>query len=1332
MAVDKLIPRYLNKDNDSRLIQRTEFTDANNIRVTVGEDGDSGVIKNIQSNEAITLATALPSGFNRVVGTYSFEALNAVYVFIHNSGDNHCIYEYDPAKSSATLVLSDSSLGFRNDDYLNIDGLVYKNEAFLYFTDGRSEPKKVNITLAKAGGYPAGGTLALKELEIAVIKAPPLRPTGVWSTDTTRTGLSMYNNSFQFAAQYVYRDGDVSSLGHYSELMVAPNSINETSRQQNFKELYNKLSITVPSTTTAVEYVRLFVKEGSLPFYLVGEESHTGSDVTFVFNNDNAMPVLDDNEANKSFDAVPRTAKAQAMSGSRLMYGNYTEGFDDFPVTATMTVTYDDIPQHYEIPVDIVSSWVSNRLKFRFDMSNVPAAFTEGVDVVLDFLVGPISVEHNLNTTHTIDFANGTQESSSGHSKFNLGAFSYSSIIPVTAWTTQAGMAASIGSALVSAPAESVPVQSTSNRTTVVGSSTSWDIFYGGNAVLNGIASAYTASAVGAPFAGSPVLELDVKMESYNLQATQIVDAFTNAGVEGTSVFTYDNSVSDDGIIGTVTGIKEDDTHVYSNMGMPSFKSEENHTFGVVYQDKYGRTSGVKDLGSVPVVPPSGAARAGKYGPASINIQMSGPMPSDFDHFFFVYAGGDTFTDYFQYAITEAFYVAGQGKSINLAIRGLQADSESYVDGKGADVKYSYSKGDVLRIVSYVDLTGNTIYLDNVEFEIIELKTYSDLATSPITPVGGTASDKDARKVGDFIVIDAGSLAGFNSTNVSNGLDLWGNQCVVEIYRKKKVLSDKVYYTIGDCLPRSDYNTLHTLTDGNSWYKPREMVGHTWATAHNVNGYVTTETQEMESYIVFVESEGFSDFTTNEGFYGKGKPYAVIKGEKEENRYSSVTYSEAMASDSPQLLISSFNNSLANWYDLDASKGGIFGLTDKSNYIITLQEDGVGLAPINKQILQAGSELLALNNNFISDVTYFPTIAGINNRGAFVNVEGVTAFFDTARGRIYSVSREGLDNLSDTGMSSYFASQAKVLTDYADRVIGNAGTYAGSDTIHIRMGYDKYNGEMLISYHTAHVSAAPIGGYYALTTNYDFKTAVYSVGSKTWTTLLDLNSTGYGDINNKFYHMRVSSSDVVWEAEKGSTYGKYFGVQYNPSFSVVSGFDASSVKTFSAMTLEGDVGPSAVSLSTISQTATMGSTAFTKKEGEYYAPLPHAAGNNEYVSIGKVKAIAGTEIEFYNMINRLPFRLGGDIYKLTGSSLTNVSSTVSSVASTKKLNVSSVASVSLNDTLIVKADSSLDGDSLRGTFLEADITVPNASSLIEIYAINVIQERSNLHNPDKP
>ena len=156
-----------------------------------------------------------------------------------------------------------------------------------------------------------------------------------------------------------------------------------------------------------------------------------------------------------------------------------------------------------------------------------------------------------------------------------------------------------------------------------------------------------------------------------------------------------------------------------------------------------------------------------------------------------------------------------------------------------------------------------------------------------------------------------------------------------------------------------------------------------------------------------------------------------------------------------------------------------------------------------------------------------------------------------------------------------------------------------------------------------------------------------------------------------------------------------------------------------------------MSLSTKTQTASMGSTAFTEKEDEFYSPLPQAAGNNEYVSVGKVKAIVGTEVEFYNMINRLPFRLGGDIYKLVGSTLTDVSSTAGSVASSKKLNVSSVASIALNDTLVVKADSSVDGDPLRGTFLEVDMTLTNGTTPIEIYGVNVVQESSELHSPEK-
>ena len=39
--IDKLIPRYLNTDDDERLIKKTEMTDAQNIRVAVDVEKDS-------------------------------------------------------------------------------------------------------------------------------------------------------------------------------------------------------------------------------------------------------------------------------------------------------------------------------------------------------------------------------------------------------------------------------------------------------------------------------------------------------------------------------------------------------------------------------------------------------------------------------------------------------------------------------------------------------------------------------------------------------------------------------------------------------------------------------------------------------------------------------------------------------------------------------------------------------------------------------------------------------------------------------------------------------------------------------------------------------------------------------------------------------------------------------------------------------------------------------------------------------------------------------------------------------------------------------------------
>ena len=41
MAIDKLTPRYLNFEDDERLVKRIEMTDAVNIRIDSDDDGDA-------------------------------------------------------------------------------------------------------------------------------------------------------------------------------------------------------------------------------------------------------------------------------------------------------------------------------------------------------------------------------------------------------------------------------------------------------------------------------------------------------------------------------------------------------------------------------------------------------------------------------------------------------------------------------------------------------------------------------------------------------------------------------------------------------------------------------------------------------------------------------------------------------------------------------------------------------------------------------------------------------------------------------------------------------------------------------------------------------------------------------------------------------------------------------------------------------------------------------------------------------------------------------------------------------------------------------------------
>ena len=406
--IEKLIPRYLNKDDDARLIKSIEMTDALNVRISSEENGDGGVVKNAFGNSAVVfrsgnnwqgLPHALPGGTNKVVGSVSDLKNGVIIYFVYNSNADHSIYRFTTSQNDVELVYRDSVLAFQSDSFVKGDVInnLY-NEVLLYFTDGITPPKKINVSRAIIGGYSdviTSGTNEQKLEFITLAKKPPLDPpTYEFFTDTTVDDNNIYKDNFQFAYQYVYLDGEYSALSKYTDLAVADNQYLDGFINDEQRIEYNAIRVYVETSTADVKTIRVLGRRGNTgPWFIVGEISNpdlvSPSTLYTDFRNDELYQFISQDEANKIYDAVPFTAQSQTISGSRLFLGNYTEGYPNVNVKVSLYPNYNDTDSVYEIPVSINTSSISfppgtqdSVSGFKFDLSSI-AGLTFAEDALL-------------------------------------------------------------------------------------------------------------------------------------------------------------------------------------------------------------------------------------------------------------------------------------------------------------------------------------------------------------------------------------------------------------------------------------------------------------------------------------------------------------------------------------------------------------------------------------------------------------------------------------------------------------------------------------------------------------------------------------------------------------------------------------------------------------------------------------------------------------------------------------------------------------------------------------------------------------------------------------
>jgi hypothetical protein len=1331
MAIDKLTPRALTLDKDPKITAPVDFTYANNLRVTVDANGDGGVIKNILSDAAIALDESMPLGSNTVIGCYAFELINTLFFFISNSESNHTIWRYVTSETTAQKVIESSYLNFRADDFYYVDGVLFNNEPYLYMTNGRNEPIKINVNSAlSTPGYPVSIN------DISVAKRPPLAPYAEFATHSDHGGHSLIGESFQFAAQYVYRDGEESAIGHYSPLYASPNTLNETIASHAWELEYNSLLVSVEPLDSSVEKVRLYFRNNSsAPFYFIEEKDHTGSVVEFDFHNDKIYPVHPDVESNKMFDAVPRSASAQAYIGGRIVYGNYKEGFDVPAQSATITPVYYDAPGLNNLDVEVLPTHASNRMVIRVNIGDLPENGDAGT-FILNAALNKAGVTLNQPQTAVITFKNGTTATDTVTPKFETEKYTINQYAEYNQYLSKSDFASQINNSIAGTEIE-IPVFTQNNYVEHI-DLVQYNIYYGGSSVWEIESVTYVTPAVGFPFNLSTVLEFRLKLVSAELASHLIqIDSSGLDAVGATSFLSIDNS-ADATMTGTFalidsSGVSDVICYTSNEMGSRAFKSGESHTFGVVFEDYFGRQSGVQEIGATYVEWTGSPKRIGKNGKAAIKIDLTSLMPSWANRFFFVYGGGDNYVNYIQYAVTEAFhYVQGSPKVI-LSLRGLQGNDRSLQKAKGAAINYSFSEGDKVRVVSYVSTDGNIVYPYNLEFDVVDFIKTTDPSELPTVASGGNTSDQNERTSGDFVVIDARNITDFGWSYVNDDVDLWANECVVELFNDgKKTSQNSAYYACSPSYPRTEYTNVFTLTDGNCWYKPRLIRGFQWDSS---NPYTPADSAEMEDYVKFVEAEEYTDYDSDAKYYTKGKVNAVIYNEKENNQFASITWSEPLNTDSSSLVLSSFNNSLANWFDFEMSQGNIQGIANKSDFALIMQKDGIAITKPNTDFLQSGdNQLVSINNNFISGYAYFDSKIGLQYRGSFSSVEGAVIGLDVYRGMLWSAGNNGIKIISENGMSKYFADYCREISDRDQRGSGDVITVLepGAEITNITIGYDRRNKEVLINRIDLTSVIIPSGGsetVYGWSKDYSNPSIVYNTKEEVFTSFRDLCADGFGSINNRFFAVRASGGSYIWEQEVGPTYGNLIGTKYNMSFDCVSSKGVSSVKAYNAVSIEGNK-PASCVFTTEKQTASLNSARFSEKENSFFSGMPTASGTTEYTTVGKVNSVSGNNVTFYNFVNRIPFRVGGDAYLLSGTALSSLSSTIDSIESAKTLSFSDASGVSQNNIIVVKSDSSIDGDAIRGHWLETKFTFENGDEQYptKIYAVNFNYAQSDIHH----
>lgn len=347
--IRKIFTGGINADDDLPFVDRSQYLNAENVRVFNTSEGKSGRIEPIKGN--LSISNELPGGDCVCIGGCQDESGDRIFYFIFNSNGNHRIFCYSLTDEKCYIVLKSEDvkggLGFQRDVYIH--SCFYVSGCLYWVNEDVSEPRRIPVDRLLKTYQP---TLTIDQLPfilpiddsiISWIRKPgALRPMAEKKKSATDTGqLTLLKlDAFQFCYRYVFFTGEVSVLSAYSRLINYNAEEDDSDGIQVSIPLSEKIEQDVKYIDLVVRYVEdnsfFIIHRWDSATDVIKIEQHNSGQValSYLYFNNTTGEALDDVYKVSPYDSVPLKAKTAEIAKNRAYMGGIEMGYDTPKLTS--------------------------------------------------------------------------------------------------------------------------------------------------------------------------------------------------------------------------------------------------------------------------------------------------------------------------------------------------------------------------------------------------------------------------------------------------------------------------------------------------------------------------------------------------------------------------------------------------------------------------------------------------------------------------------------------------------------------------------------------------------------------------------------------------------------------------------------------------------------------------------------------------------------------------------------------------------------------------------------------------------------------------------------